>query len=93
MEKRAMLKQQLVAELSKATEAIGVLTQQLKITQQRIAHLEIELAQARVSRDSFKTKYESVKQWMIEHVQLKPKGGAIVVIEPTDKTLNGGTTK
>ena len=48
------------------------------LLQARNRHLEIELAQARSSREVIATKYQIVSDWMIKNVKLRLEKGAIV---------------
>lgn len=49
------------------------------ITRTRNAHLEIELAQARASRDLLKEKYTKVSDWMRAHVRIAADGTVMLV--------------
>ena len=63
-------KRELEEQITSAQAAIDALIAELAIVRARNAHLEVELAQARVSRDGYAQKYKAVSDWMKEHVSI-----------------------
>ena len=50
---------------------IKILTKQIQILQSRNAHLEIELAQSRVSIDSWMNKFNSCVNWIKQNTNIE----------------------
>ena len=72
-----------VEAIAAQAEKVAELKALVEITRSRCAHLEIELAQARASRDGLKEKYDAVVAWMKKHVVLKSGGGGVLTL-PTE---------
>lgn len=87
-----MLKKEIEQEFEKVKADLALAQHIVAITRQRCEHLEIEIAQARISRDKYRSNYEAVEAWMKRHFGVT-KAGELVqlarIVSPGPQPTKG----